>query len=252
MLARLRRVVDPAEEFHSCYLGIANNPIQFVDPDGRDWFNFGTILQPDIQWRDGSDPQLKPGIRNWIRSLIGIGEYATSLGENVILAQGGLIDEELNGATFTLYLSSNKEGPTAVMRGNTVPSDMSLYGTIEEGLYPTEYEPRYMGRHPALRFYGNGVPRGPIPTVFSNPNNSTNLGVNWIDHIATAIYLHGGNRGRESWYTLAGEPISKGCLTGESGNRDAYLRFFSHINAQNSPNIYLVRTVNGHPWRSPK
>jgi RHS repeat-associated protein len=28
-------VVDPAEEFHSGYLGIANNPIQFVDPDGR-------------------------------------------------------------------------------------------------------------------------------------------------------------------------------------------------------------------------
>jgi hypothetical protein len=36
MLARLRRVVDPAEEFWSGYIYSRNNPISFHDPDGMD------------------------------------------------------------------------------------------------------------------------------------------------------------------------------------------------------------------------
>jgi hypothetical protein len=35
MLARLRRVVDPAEELYSKYLYCLNNPIVYIDPDGR-------------------------------------------------------------------------------------------------------------------------------------------------------------------------------------------------------------------------
>lgn len=43
-----------------------------------------------------------------------------------------------------MYLESNKTGPTATIKGNTVPADITKYGTVAEGLYTGSYQ-KYKG-----------------------------------------------------------------------------------------------------------
>jgi hypothetical protein len=54
-------------------------------------------------------------------------------------------NEEINTATFDLYLESDKTGPTATIEGNTVPADTKTMNILAEGLYDMEqytYKPK--------------------------------------------------------------------------------------------------------------
>ena len=66
---------DPAHQFVNAYGYGYGNPINGLDPNGRDWYDFGG---DQLSWREGSDPQLKPGFFNWVASLFGGGEYSQS------------------------------------------------------------------------------------------------------------------------------------------------------------------------------
>jgi len=228
--------MDPAEEKYpglSPYGYCAGNPVRFVDTEGKDWYDFGGN---HLEWREGSGLQLKPGFWNWIKNLIGKGEYAESLGENVLLGRGS-INEKVNEAKFELYLESNKEGPIATIKGNTIPSDKNKYATIAEGLYSAELT-NYKG-NPALLINEGGI----VPTVFPNPNpESAYYGKNF----ANEIYFHAGNKYRERlWYSMKGInkllPISKGCQTGFHGNFKDYLDFMRNFQKDWKGNYYLVR-----------
>jgi RHS repeat-associated protein len=224
--------LDDPQRFNSfAYAG--NHPINAVDPDGRDWFNLGDSKNPDIQWREGNAPQLKPGVWNWIKNLFGFGEHAESLGKNVLVAVGSE-KETVNSAQFSWYSEKNKNGPSATIRGNTRSSDPSKYAVIKEGVYNAKLSPR--SKYPkerALMLEGGGK----IPTVRANPNPNSD----WHDQMyADEIFFHQGNVGRENLFTTEGKPISEGCLTAAHGNPKEFNRFMKTIAASKPSEIKVL------------
>ena len=205
----------------------ANNPILITDPTGLDWYNVGTDEKPEMQWFDGSADQPQTGMIAAFQRFMGWGGYTSSLGENVIVAQGGSVDsdgnvsEGANEATFDLYTPDNKTGPTASMTGNTVSADGNKYATIAAGVYGGT-KGDYKG-NPGVLLEGGGA----IPTTKPNPNSgSPNHGKMHAD----GIWLHIGNKGTSTTlFTRANDPISLGCQTGCNGNPTAYKNFVNKV-----------------------
>ena len=105
------------------YVYCAGNPVKLVDPDGNDWVE---SENGNIYWNDKATSQ----------ETASKGE--TYLGKNVLVGTHNRDEngnEPINSATFDLYSESNKEGVSATIKGNTIPSDITKYGTLAEGLY---------------------------------------------------------------------------------------------------------------------
>ena len=233
--------VDPMAEKYpgwTPYNYVMDGPLNNVDPDGMDWYNLGGEKNPDIQWRDGSEDQLKPGVANWVADLFGFGEYAKSLGANVLVGYGAApsedcsISEDVNGATFELYTESFKLGATATISGNTISADPDQYATIAGGVYSANLV-QYKGR-PALKLNGGGR----VPTVGDNPNPESNY---YQRNGADKIYFHMGCTGHEDLWSHEGEPISTGCQTGSNGHPKDYLEFMKNFPPAWKGNYYLIR-----------
>ena len=203
------------------------NPMRYVDPDGRDWYNPG---DGSITWHNEATSQEamnKAGIK---------GIY---LGKNVLVGKHGRdnnLNESINGATFELYLETYKEGPIASIKGNTVPCDVDKYGTLREGIYPAKYY-EYNDK-PAI-LINNGKS---LPTVKGNPNNKQNYSsdgsIKPIEaHIMDEIFFHYGNNYFNSLIDSKGRPWTTGCQTGGNykGAWSDYMNFMQ----------YLPKTFNG-------
>ena len=222
--------VDPmADKYPSIspYAYCAWNPVKLVDPDGRmiDWVESanGTIYWDD----NATSPETTK-------------EGEKYLGKNVLVATHGRdenLNEDVNGATFDLYLESDHSGPVATIQGNTVPCDVDEYGTLPEGLYAAD-EMTFKG-HPALLITSLETGSRNLKTVKGNPHNSSNYydprtknNMKPIDeHIMSGIYFHRGNTGRAALKTSEGKPITEGCQTGLHGKGSAkvYDGFAAHF-----------------------
>jgi len=153
--------VDPLSDKYpnqTPYSYVGGNPIMMVDPNGmeQDWVE---SAGGQIYWDKNASSQktTKAGERY--------------LGKNVLVGTHDRdvnLYEPINSATFELYLESNKEGPSATICGNTVPADITKYGTVAEGLFPAEYA-IYKGDGALLINGGKD-----LPTVLGNPNNKRN------------------------------------------------------------------------------
>ena len=209
LLGRFLQVDPSAGQFPgwSPYTYTLNRPLSLVDPDGRapappDWY----YIRGQIVWREQSGPLTEGG------------KSYESLGPNVVVAwhaRDSDLQEPINGALFELYLDSDRGQPLAQVRGNTVPADVSRYGTLTPGIYDAALRAR--SRYPnerALRLTLNGSLE--LPAERANPNNPANIGVPESDHIMTGIFFHVGNTSRTSLQG-ARSPISEGCLTGFNG-----------------------------------
>ncbi len=172
----------------------ANNPVKLVDPNGEeiDWVE---KADGTIYWDDNATSQetTKDGEKY--------------LGKNVLVAthnRDADLNEPINSATYDLYLESNKEGSTASIVGNTVPSNGTISGTLAEGLYPA----RFQGR---AKYIQNGktdlaliINEGrSVPTANGSPKSSM-----------TGIFFHAGNNYQTSLFDSKGHAYSEGCLTG--------------------------------------
>lgn len=219
--------VDPMADkypFLSPYNYVANNPLNIIDPDGRDWYDFGDEEESDIQWREGSDPQPKPGFWNWIKNLFGRGEYAESLGEEVLVIIGQEENEPVNAATFEFYNPEKREGPTATIQGNSIPADANTMRTMAEGLYTDTYLMR--------NYHGSGI----NAIAFRKGTVRATNG-----QIMTLMRVHSGNIYNLGRYDSNGTPWSRGCPTfgyGPNMRRSAQL-FGSHFT--NRTHVYLRR-----------
>ena len=227
-------VVDPhAENYYSWspYHFSANNPIRITDPTGMDWYDVNST----ITWHDQEG------------DLTIDDQTYQSLGKNVLVGTHNRDEngnEDINSATFSLYLESNKEGATATIEGNTVPGDIEKQGTLAEGLYDADYA-EYKGK-PAI-LIGKG---GDLPTTDGNPNNPDNYNADGSmkpvsEHVMDEIFFHKGNIGRERlWYQKPnGEKgyISEGCQTGPNGQGSLlrYQDFMKNVDKSFSGKYYL-------------
>jgi hypothetical protein len=108
-----------------------------------------------------------------------------------------------------LYLESDKTGPTASIKGNTIPADVNKYGTLEEGLYKAVFGHRNKSAYKnelALRIYNlDGTDK--LPTVIGNPNPESD------GKTLRGVLFHIGNKFRESLKDSRGTPYSEGCQT---------------------------------------
>ncbi|MCF8360925.1 MAG: hypothetical protein K9H26_19405 [Prolixibacteraceae bacterium] len=205
--------VDPhAENFYSwsTYSMFGDNPVINIDPTGMDWYD----INGKITWHDQEG------------DLTIDDQTYQSLGKNVLVGTHNRDEdgnEEINSATFSLYLESNKDGASATINGNTVPADIEKYGTLAEGLYNAEYS-TYKGDGAILIEGG-----GDVPTVSGNPNNPDNYNADGSlkptsGHVMDEVLFHKGNWARESLSTNMFRngkrvQISEGCQTGGCGPR---------------------------------
>jgi len=214
--------IDPSADNYlewTPYNYVGNNPINIIDPDGKDWFE----INGKIRWRNREGDYTNKK-----------GKEFKSLGKNVLVVTHNRDkdgNEEVNSATFSLYLESDKSGATATLKGNTVPSDTEDYGTLAEGVYPAKFQARASKPGENALIINDGKE---VPTVNGNPNkeNSDNL---------TGVFFHRGNPYQESLKDSNGNPVwSHGCLLGGcgSGSLDKFNTFMGHATDFNG-NLYL-------------
>jgi len=163
----------------------------------------------------------------------------TYLGANVLVGthnRDSNLNEPINSAKFELYLEKNKNGSSAQIMGNTVPSDPKKYGTLAEGLYPA----RFQGR-------GSYIARGdedlailinesrPVPTAPGSPKSSM-----------TQIFFHAGNQYQESLYDSNDKPYSAGCQTSGCGpnSRPLHNEFMNTAGPKFNGSYYLRPNPN--------
>ena len=185
--------------YHYC----SNNPVGRVDPTGMmdDWVEKADGI---IYWDENATSQ----------ATTKSGEKY--LGKNVIVATHNRDEngnEPINSATFDLYLESNKEGKSATINGNTVPSDVTKYGTLAEGLYRAKFGHRSAEKYKdelAVRIYNLNGTDG-LPTLNGNPNKKNS-------DLLTGVLFHTGNPYQKSLLDSKGRPVwSHGCLTSGCG-----------------------------------
>lgn len=132
------------------------------------------------------------------------------LGKNVLVGTHNRdenLNEPINSARFDLYLETNKDGPSATIMGNTVPSDKNKSGTLAEGLYPAKFQGRgqYLkrGKDDLAILINDGKS---VPTAPGSPKTSM-----------SEIFFHSGNNYQKSLFDSKSLPYSRGCQTSGCG-----------------------------------
>jgi hypothetical protein len=88
--------------------------------------------------------------------LLGKGDYAESLGSEVLVIAGKTEDEQVNGAKFSFYSADKHDGPAAEITGNSIPADPATMHTADEGLYTKTKLETHNGA-PAIRLVDGTV-----------------------------------------------------------------------------------------------
>ena len=226
---------DPLAEKYShigqyCYC--AGNPIKFIDPDGRmlDWYETADgNLNSQIKYTDLTSQ----------KALDAAGIKGKYLGKDVIVAthnRDSNLNEPINTARFDLYLSSNPDGISATIFGNTVPADVNRFGTLAEGLYSAKFQSRDSYKKKGIDDLAIIINDGnDVPTVNGNPNKANS---DMLDE----IFLHMGNNYRESLFDSKGNAYSKGCqTTGHYKDSHDDHKKFMEVVGRNFNGFYYLR-----------
>ena len=200
--------VDPLSDKYphqSTYTYCSNNPLNKIDYSGLsdDWVENAS---GKIYWDKNATSQ----------TTTKKGE--TYLGKNVLVGthnRDATGNEPINSATFDLYLESDKTGPLATIKGNTVSGDITKFGTLAEGLYPARFQGRASKLDQGIDDLSLFINEGKdVPTVNGNPNNANSDMLN-------KVFFHAGNYGKKRLTYLKKDGstgyISKGCQTSGCG-----------------------------------
>ena len=228
--------VDPLADKYpgiSPYAYCAWNPMRYVDPDGRDWYE---AEDGSIVWTDYKSQQAMDEVKI-------IGKY---LGEAVVIANGHwdehvgsdkkLDSEDANPASITIY-GRNGANDVLEYNGLTVTSDPSLYSMMEVGDYQMKQEQMatsvYGKNSLTYRIYTNDG-NSKIPTANGEINKQhRNQGAYLL-----SVFMHRTNNdGNAYGNPCAGKPVSAACILIDG-------RYWPSVEKQlgNSQNIFLHLT----------
>jgi hypothetical protein len=228
--------VDPSRQFWSPYLGMANNPVNGVDLDGRDWYE----VDGEIVWFSVSGDFTDNA-----------GTSYKSLGSNELIVGNHnrqwtslyAQSEAINSAYFDLYRAAESiSGPIATIVGNTVPADISQSNTLAEGLYRAWFQGRnsYLerGQDDLALLIANQDGTIAVPTTSYSPRAT-----------ATGIFLHKGNNYQQSLFDSSGNAYSEGCQTTGcySESLQNHNAFFQKVGRNFNGNYFL----RAHPALRP-
>ncbi|MEQ9425051.1 MAG: RHS repeat-associated core domain-containing protein [Cyclobacteriaceae bacterium] len=232
--------VDPARQFASPYLGMGNDPLNGIDPDGRDWFRDPDTGEP--VWLGATATFTDNGGVTW--------EHISSSTDLIVATHNRDYNdvigaEPINSALFEVYDATvDLLNPVGSIYGNTVPAgqisgEVSLtfwnpektrvreFNTIAEGIYRTIQMPRASKPpdDPSLYLVGS------IPTTHYSPRRE-----------ATGVFLHWGNPngGTLTSRSGVGPQYSEACLTTGCG-------VGARTNHQVFYDTYL-KNFDGHLW----
>ncbi len=243
--------VDPARQYASGYVGMGNNPVNGVDPDGRDWYE----VDGNIQWFSVSGDFTDNSGHTYYS--LGGGDLVVgtrmmvvdSWNDMILPYQLNLCEdwyEPINGATFDFYSAEKStSGPIATIRGNTVPWNISESATISPGRYSYVSQPR--NRYPNERalylkqFQNLTNDKIPLLNGFNGNSSSPNYGKDY----ASEVFIHSGNKGYYRLTTSSGGKISLACQT--TGSRPLHNQFMNNI-SKSSTGVYFLRVkyTNNH------
>ena len=224
--------IDPkAESFYhiSPYAYCAGNPVNLVDPDGKDWYSITT--------QDGNGNEITSYKHTSYSSQAELDKNNISgcyLGEALVIINGlhneclgtnGTIeDDDAITASFTIY-GINGEDDIKTYKGLTVSSDPNKYSRINDGEYLLYHQQM------ATSAYAKDSKTYRIVNRDGSPHIKPHGGYNKINGktYMEAIFFH-----RTNWSGKA-TSSSQGCLIVDA-------RFWAHVEQQlgTSSNIYLL------------
>lgn len=175
LLGRFTTIDPMAEKYYSTspYVYCNNDPVNAVDPDGRDWFWYSSdgISDPTWNWRDEHeyhtgqmDNNGKEIVLQGQKAVVDVqGYYNESLG-----AGENLFGEGANLAVFTVYGPKGKDD-IQQYRGLTMSSNFKRYGAIDNGEYDVSYDAK--GKSGNLKSHWAINNRGAVDCLYGeNPS----------------------------------------------------------------------------------
>ena len=197
--------MDPhAEEYPetSPYAWCANNPVRFVDEDGRDWYE-DTIKT--IRWTDYTSQ----------RQMNDAGIVGTYLGEAVVIFNGS--EDEHWGSDYTLNSNDAKPANVTIYGinhaddlvsypGMTIPQNDS-YSTLDAGVYRAYYQDMATSVYGTVGARKKGYPEALTYRIRALQESDNLWGSNNGHRVQMKdVFLH-----RTDWNGSA-KSASKGCL----------------------------------------
>ena len=171
----------------SPYVYCAANPVNFVDPDGKDWYSYTT--------KDDSETKYAWTAATSQAELANLGITGTYLGKAVVVfkgyydeslsVDGKLIGEGAKAANVIVY-GPNGESDIQNYVGYTMSSDPTLFGVVDNGIYAinktnqpgpfgSQWSVNNRGKVPALNGFNPAYPNrdpGYLDGVFIHRNNN--------------------------------------------------------------------------------
>ncbi|MBO5877153.1 MAG: RHS repeat-associated core domain-containing protein [Bacteroidales bacterium] len=212
---------DPLSEKYygvSPYAFCNNNPVNFVDPDGMDWYSYQTkildknnqeTLVTEYAWTDATSQE----------ELDAMGVKGTYLAEAVVVfdgdyderlsADGSLTGDGAKPANVTVY-GPGGASDIQSYTGFTMSSDFATYGAVDNGSYDVSFvSPNPESKIPKTHIVNDGKA---VNCLYGKNNYFPNKDA----HSATqkdAIYVHRTNaNGFAGYNTKTLNAVSKGCL----------------------------------------
>ncbi|MBN9299698.1 MAG: hypothetical protein J0I41_22035, partial [Filimonas sp.] len=195
--------IDPHSENYNAFspfVYVGNNPLLFIDPDGKDWFYYSKDGKAAAtwQWQEGSiyNTGVKDANGNDIvlQGTQAVVVFNGSRDEKLGTKKGkeGYIDGE--GAVTASVTVYGPDGANDVhtYKGYTMGSDAQKFGAIDEGTYDGNYDAA--GKSGSLQSHWAINKRGNVRTLDGgvNPNAPDQIDANGEGY-KDGIFIHSSN-----------------------------------------------------------